>query len=129
MSQSDSIFRDAGPVQSSREVANTIMQWSFAATGVACLLAGMYLALLTRTEVNVFPGTQPPAPGTVTKISREHPANWGASEGFAMAGGLCFIAAALVAHRPTFTISSRPAEASAVVPRQDNQQVRQWKPI
>ena len=71
----------------------------FSAIGVCCLLVALYLAVLTRTET-VYQGPQPPPPAAVTRITREHPANWGAAEGFAMAGGLCFIAAALAMHRP-----------------------------
>jgi hypothetical protein len=109
-----------------RDVFDTFMQVLFALTGVVCLVAGGYLAILTRTEVQVYPGTQPPAPGTVTKSTHAHPANWAAAEGFAMAGGLCLIAAALVAHRPRPTNNPRPAETAAM-PRQDNQQFRSWK--
>jgi len=75
------------------------MQWFFSGIGIVCLLFGSYLALMTRTE-EIHEGAPPPPPqkSTVRKVSRDHSANWGAAEGFAMAGGLCLIAAAL-AHR------------------------------
>ena len=43
--------------------------WLFACVGAICLVIGGFLAVMTRTEVSVYPGPnqQPPAPGTVTK--------------------------------------------------------------
>jgi hypothetical protein len=76
-----------------------IMQWFFSATGIVFLLFGAFLALCTKTEeIRHGPPSPPPTTVEVRRVSREHPANWAASEGFAMAGGLCLIAAALV-HR------------------------------
>ena len=71
------------------------MQWFFSGVGIVCLLFGAHLGVKTRIEEY---RDGPPKSGTVVKVERDHYANWGAAEGFAMAGGLCLIAAALV-HR------------------------------
>src|SRR5262245_20359098 len=77
----------------------SIMQWFFSGVGIVCLLFGAHLAVKTRIEeFRDGPPPPPPQSATVRKVEREHAANWGAAEGFAMAGGLCLIAAALV-HR------------------------------
>src|SRR5262245_4225985 len=74
------------------------MQWFFSGVGIGCLLFGAHLAVKTRIQEFRDPPPPPPQSGTVRKVERDHGANWGAAEGFAMAGGLCLIAAALV-HR------------------------------
>jgi hypothetical protein len=72
----------------------------YSAVGIICLQVGGQLAVKAVTEeVEVRQGPPPPPPTTATVRKevrvREHPANWGAAEGFAMSGGLCLIAAAL----------------------------------
>ena len=64
------------------------IHWVFIVTGFGCFLLAAYLALSSHTQL---PGTNTAAP----KIE-PHPASWGAAEGFAVAGGLCFLAAGLV---------------------------------
>src|SRR5262249_21261906 len=55
-----------------------IIQWFFLAAGIFCFAMAGYLSMATE------PGPHP------------HPASWGASEGFAVAGGLCVLAVGLV---------------------------------
>ena len=71
------------------------MQWFFSGVGIVCMVFGAHLALKTRIE-EFREGGPPPPSGAVRRVERDHSANWGAAEGFAMAGGLCLIAAALV---------------------------------
>jgi hypothetical protein len=106
-----------------RKHKETNMQWFFSTMGLVCLLTALFLAV-PRTETFVNPGPQPPAAGTRTTVTKDLPASWGASEGFAMAGGLCFIAAALVViqTKPTTVTPSSSTENN--VPRQIEQRVR-----
>jgi hypothetical protein len=68
----------------------------YSAIGIGCLLVGGHLAIRhSIEEIREGPPSPPPQTVTVQKVERDHPANWGAAEGFAMAGGLCLIAAAL----------------------------------
>ena len=68
----------------------------YSAVGIVCLGVGGCLAQFTRTEeIREGPPAPPHTTVTVRKVYRDHPANWGAAEGFALAGGLCFIGAAL----------------------------------
>jgi hypothetical protein len=67
------------------------MQWLFTAIGILCLLAAGYLSVMTDSKSRQQPNEPPPT---------YHPASWGAAEGFAIAGGLCLLAAGLV-HRNT----------------------------
>ena len=102
------------------------MQWFFSITGLWCMLTALYLAV-PRTETIVHPGPQgqfqPPAAGSTSTVTKDLPASWGASEGFAMAGGLCFIATALVMMRPKPT-TAPPSSTENSVPRQIEQRVR-----
>ena len=81
------------------------MQWFFSGVGLVCLAFAVFFALRVETET-ISP---PPPPGEIRatdphsrRVSRPHPTNWAAAEGFAIAGGLCFIAAGLV-YRPDFS--------------------------
>jgi len=65
------------------------IHWVFIITGFGSFALAAYLALSSHTEL---PGTNT---NTAPKIE-PHPASWGAAEGFAVAGGLCFLAAGLV---------------------------------
>jgi hypothetical protein len=56
----------------------------FLVTGVGCFVMAAALTLITRTEQSTTPRVEP------------HPASWGSAEGFAVAGGLCYLAAGLV---------------------------------
>jgi hypothetical protein len=83
------------------------MPWFFSIVGCLCLLFALIFTLYRETHTITYtdPPPLPPPPGvtpkTVTKTeSFPHPANWGAAEGFAMAGGICLVAAALVKRRP-----------------------------
>jgi hypothetical protein len=68
------------------------MQVLFTLVGMLCLGIAVYFAVMTESKP-VEKAGQPSA-----SRQESHPANWGAAEGFAIAGGLCFIAAGLV-HR------------------------------
>jgi hypothetical protein len=90
----------------------TIMQWFFSVTGLVCLLVAAGLSM-PRSETIYYPGPQPPAAGTTTRVAKELVASWAAAEGFAVAGGLCFIAAALVVGMTSPTGASRPPTVAA----------------
>jgi hypothetical protein len=65
----------------------------FTVTGFICLLVAVWFGVMTETRERESTS----GPSTTKSVS-SHPASWGASEGFAIAGGLCFLAAGLV-HR------------------------------
>jgi hypothetical protein len=76
-----------------------VMPWLFSAAGFCCLLIALVFSLYRETRT--IPSGPPPPQGVqVIRESFPHPANWGAAEGFAMAGGICFVAAALANRRP-----------------------------
>src|SRR5438067_375820 len=62
----------------------------FLLTGLGCFVIAASLSLTTRTEPRAEPNKPPPPK------AEPHPASWGSAEGFAVAGGLCFLAAGLV---------------------------------
>jgi hypothetical protein len=68
-------------------VAERDLHWLFIVTGFGCFLVAVYLSIGPQIDV--------PAGNTATKVE-PHPASWGAAEGFAVAGGMCFLAAGLV---------------------------------
>jgi hypothetical protein len=107
-----------------RKHKETNMQWFFSTMGLVCLLTALFLAV-PRTETIVYPGPQPPpAAGSKSTVTKDLPASWGASEGFAMAGGLCFIAAALVVMQTKPATATLPSSTENNVPRQIEQRVR-----
>ena len=95
----------------------------FSTMGLVCLLTALFLAV-PRTETIVYPGPQGPVPGSRSTVTKDLPASWGAAEGFAMAGGLCFIAAALVVMQPKPSTATPPSSTENNVPRQIEQHVR-----
>ena len=65
------------------------IHWFFIAAGICCFAMAGYLSMATHIE--------PAAQGKEPAAKAEpHPASWGSSEGFAVAGGLCVLAAGLV---------------------------------
>jgi hypothetical protein len=106
-----------------RKHKETDMQWFFSVMGLVCLLTALHLCV-PRTETIVQSYPQPPNPGSTTIVTKDLPSSWGASEGFAMAGGLCFIAAALVVMQSKPTTATPPSSTENNVPRQIEQRVR-----
>jgi hypothetical protein len=94
------------------------MRLAFVLAGVFCLYVAGHLAVKTRVEVHRH-GPEPSA-GTVTTRREPHPANWGAAEGFAIAGGLCFLAAGLVQRSVTVPVLERPVEDELPSPFQQS---------
>jgi hypothetical protein len=77
----------------------------FIATGLGCFLFAIYLSQSTETYPRETPGKAQPA-------RVEHlPASWGSSEGFALAGGLCFLAAGLVVRNREMVLPPVKADA------------------
>jgi hypothetical protein len=76
------------------EIAMNVLEknvcWLFIGVGFGCFILAAYLSLTTVTENQPERGKPPPA-----KLEPK-PASWGAAEGFAVAGGICFLAAGLV---------------------------------
>jgi hypothetical protein len=65
------------------------IHWFFLTASIGCFAMAGYLSMATHIE----PVTQPKEPAPRVE---PHPASWGSSEGFAVAGGLCVLAAGLV---------------------------------
>ena len=61
------------------------IHWVFIVTGFGCFVLAAFLAL-------AHPAWLPGTPAATGGNPEAHPASWGAAEGFAVAGGLCFAA-------------------------------------
>ena len=83
--------------------SNRNVHWIFLAAGVACFAMAGYLSMATQIEPVAQPNNPAPRVEPV-------PASWGASEGFAVAGGLCVLAAGLVVRNREPALSRAEAE-------------------